>query len=173
MVILADKEEVGSDGVSGIQSEIFSDLMQEIAEAEGANFRAVKAKSKCLSADVSAAFDPNYAEVYEKNNCAFINCGPVICKYTGSRGKSGTSDATAETVAYFMKKFNDKGIVWQQGELGKVDQGGGGTIAKYVANLNIDTLDIGIPVISMHAPYEVISKLDLYMTYKAFCSFID
>lgn len=172
MVILADKEEIGSEGVSGIQSQVFSDLLQEIAEAEGANFHAVKCASKCLSADVSSAYDPTYADAFEKNNSSYINHGTVICKYTGSRGKSGTSDASAELMAYFMNKFRADNVAWQTGELGKVDQGGGGTIAKFVAQLNIDTLDIGVPVVSMHAPYEIISKLDLYMTYKAFCAFI-
>ncbi len=171
--VLADKEETGSDGVSGMQSRIFSDILEEVCEARGANFRIVKANSKCLSADVNAAFDPNFPEVLEKRNACFANCGVVISKFTGSRGKSGTSDATSEFTAYVRNLLNENGVVWQMAELGKVDQGGGGTVAKFIANMNIDTIDVGVPVISMHAPYEAISKLDLYMTYKAFCAFID
>ncbi len=170
--VLADKEEIGSEGVSGMQSEAFTDLLAEVCEAKDANFRVVKAHSRCLSADVNAAYDPNYPEVLEKMNAAYANCGVVLSKFTGSRGKSGTSDASAEFTASVRNLFNENGVIWQMAELGKVDQGGGGTVAKYVANRNIDTLDVGVPVISMHAPYEVISKLDLYMTYRAFSVFI-
>lgn len=170
--ILADKEETGSDGVSGMQSELFADILAEVSEAKGANYRVVKANSKCLSADVNAAYDPNFPEVLERKNACYANCGVVISKFTGARGKSGTSDATSEFTAYVRKFLNDNGVVWQMAELGKVDQGGGGTVAKFIANMNIDTIDVGVPVISMHAPYEAISKLDLYMTYKAFCAFI-
>jgi len=170
--VLADKEETGSDGVTGMQSEIFADILAEVCEAKGANYRVVKANSKCLSADVNACFDPNYPEVLERKNACFVNCGVVISKFTGARGKSGTSDATAEFTGYVRNFLNDAGVVWQMAELGKVDQGGGGTVAKFIANMNIDTIDVGVPVISMHAPYEAISKLDLYMTYKAFCAFI-
>ena len=170
--ILADKEETGSDGVSGMQSEIFGDILEEVSEAKGANYRVVKANSKCLSADVNAAYDPNYPEVQERMNAAFANCGVVLSKFTGARGKSGTSDASSEFTAYVRNLLNAEGVVWQMAELGKVDQGGGGTVAKFIANMNIDTIDVGVPVISMHAPYEAISKLDLYMTYKAFCAFI-
>jgi len=171
MVILADKEEVGSGGATGMQCDIFTDLIGEIARALGANENAVRANSKCLSADVNAAYDPNFGEVYESRNSSFINRGVVMTKFTGSRGKSGTSDATAEFVGYVRKMFNEAGVVWQTGELGKVDQGGGGTVAIYIAEKNIDVVDLGVPVISMHAPYEVISKADLYMTYKAFLCF--
>ncbi len=170
--VLSDKEETGSDGVTGMQSEIFADILAEVCEAKGANYRVVKANSKCLSADVNACYDPNYPEVLEKKNASFVNCGVVISKFTGARGKSGTSDATAEFAGYVRNVFNEAGVVWQMAELGKVDQGGGGTVAKYIANMNIDTIDVGVAVISMHAPYEAISKLDLYMTYKAFCAFI-
>lgn len=169
--ILADKEETGSDGVTGMQGELFTDILAEVCEAKGANYRVVKANSKCLSADVNAAFDPNFPEVLERKNACYVNCGVVLSKFTGSRGKGGTSDATSEFTAYVRNFLNDAGVVWQMAELGKVDQGGGGTVAKYIANRNIDTLDVGVPVISMHAPYEAISKLDLYMTYKAFCAF--
>ncbi len=170
--VLADKEEIGSDGVTGMQSEIFGDILWEVCEAKNANYRVVKANSKCLSADVNAAFDPNYPEVLEKRNASYANCGVVLSKFTGSRGKSGTSDATSEFTAYVRNLLNKNGVVWQMAELGKVDQGGGGTVAKFLANMNIDTIDVGVPVISMHAPYEAISKLDLYMTYRAFCAFI-
>lgn len=170
--VLADKEETGSDGVSGMQSELFADILAEVCEARGANYRVVKANSKCLSADVNAAYDPNFPEVLEKKNACYANCGVVLSKFTGARGKSGTSDATSEFTAYVRSFLNKNGVVWQMAELGKVDQGGGGTVAKFIANMNIDTIDVGVPVISMHAPYEAISKLDLYMTYKAFCAFI-
>ncbi len=170
--VLADKEETGSDGVTGMQSEVFADVLAEVCEAKNANYRVVKANSKCLSADVNAAFDPNFPEVLERKNASFANCGVVISKFTGSRGKGGTSDATSEFTAYVRNLFNENSVVWQMAELGKVDQGGGGTVAKFIANMNIDTIDVGVPVISMHAPYEAISKLDLYMTYKAFCAFI-
>ena len=170
--VLADKEETGSDGVSGMQSELFADILAEVCEARGANYRVVKANSKCLSADVNAAYDPNFPDVLEKKNACYANCGVVLSKFTGARGKSGTSDATSEFTAYVRSFLNKNGVVWQMAELGKVDQGGGGTVAKFIANMNIDTIDVGVPVISMHAPYEAISKLDLYMTYKAFYAFI-
>lgn len=170
--ILADKEEVGSDGVTGMQSLAFTDILEEVCDALGANYRKVKANSKCLSADVNAAFDPNFPEVLERKNACYANCGVVLSKFTGSRGKSGTSDATSEFTAYVRNMLNEAGVEWQMAELGKVDQGGGGTVAKFIANHNIDTLDVGVPVISMHAPYEAISKLDLYMTYKAFAAFV-
>ena len=155
--VLADKEETGSDGVSGMQSELFADILAEVCEARGANYRVVKANSKCLSADVNAAYDPNFPEVLEKKNACYANCGVVLSKFTGARGKSGTSDATSEFTAYVRSFLNKNGVVWQMAELGKVDQGGGGTVAKFIANMNIDTIDVGVPVISMHAPYEAIS----------------
>ena len=171
MVVLADKEETGSGGSTGMQSNVFSDLIYEISDAFKSNPRKVIANSKCLSADVNACFDPNFSEVYEGLNSCYLNEGVVMTKYTGSRGKSGTSDASAEFVGYVRKLFDDNGVVWQTGELGKVDQGGGGTVAIFVANKNIDVVDLGVPVISMHSPYEIISKADLYMTYKAFKAF--
>lgn len=164
--ILADKEETGSEGVSGMQSAAFDCFMEDLCAEQVADLRRCYEKSFCLSADVTAAFDPNYPDVYEKNNDARINYGMGICKFTGARGKSGTSDAAAELVAYLRRIFSEGGVVWQLCEMGKVDQGGGGTIAKYMANRNIDTIDAGVPVLSMHAPFEVVSKLDCYMTYK-------
>lgn len=172
MVVLADKEEIGSDGVTGMQSDILVDLISLISESLGKNPILVRSATKCLSADVSAAYDPNFADVYEKRNSAMLSCGVTMSKFTGVRGKSGTSDASAEYVAYIRGVMERDGVIWQTAELGKVDVGGGGTVAKYIANHNIDTVDMGVPVISMHAPYEVVSKADLYSAYKAFCSFI-
>ena len=164
--ILADKEEIGSEGVSGMQSAAFDCFMEDLCESQGVSLRRCFENSFCLSADVCNAFDPNYAEVSEKRSAAKLNYGMGICKFTGARGKSGTSDASAEIVAYLRRLYADKGVVWQMAELGKVDQGGGGTIAKFMANRNIDTIDAGVPVLSMHAPFEVVSKFDCYMTYK-------
>lgn len=172
MSILADKEEVGSAGVSGMQNCFLQDMIELICAARGANPVLVRAHSMCLSADVNAAYDPNFADVYERRNSAMISCGTTMSKYTGARGKSGTSDASAEFVARVRHMFEENGIVWQTSELGKVDGGGGGTVAMFIANMNIDTVDMGVPVISMHAPYEVISKADLYTTHEAFCAFL-
>ena len=171
MCMLVDKEETGSDGVTGMQSQLFMDLIGEITRALGGNEAAVRANSKCLSSDVSATFDPAFADVYEKRNSALLNCGVAMCKFTGSGGKGGTSDASAELVAWVRRVLNEAGVVWQTCELGKIDAGGGGTIAKYMANHNIDTIDLGVGVLSMHAPYEVISKVDLYEAYRAFRAF--
>ncbi len=172
MVVLADKEEIGSMGVTGMQSAFLVDLMTEISKALGKNEAVVRNNSKCLSADVTACYDPNFPDVYEKRNSAMISCGTTMSKYTGSRGKSGTSDASAELVGYFRKLFAENGVIWQTAELGKTDMGGGGTVAMYIANQNIETVDLGVPVISMHAPYEVVSKADVYSTYEAFCAFV-
>ncbi len=172
LAMLVDKEEIGSEGNTGIQSKIYEDLMEEISLALGANFRKVRAHSKCLSSDVTAAYDPNFAGVYEKMNSAILSCGTAMCKFTGARGKSGSNDANAEFIGEVRKMFADEGVVWQTAELGKVDIGGGGTVAKFVAQLNIDTVDLGVPVVSMHAPWEVISKADLYSNYKAFLAFM-
>ena len=171
MCILADKEETGSDGNTGMKTACFIDIINEISLALSANPNKVRMNSKCLSADVNAAFDPDYADVYEKMNSSYINEGVVMTKYTGSRGKSSTNDASAEFVGYIRNIFDKAGVVWQTGELGKTDLGGGGTVAKYISEKNIDVVDLGVAVISMHAPYEVISKADLYMTYLAFSAF--
>ena len=172
MVVLADKEEIGSVGLTGMQSDVLVDLICMISSACGVDPIIVRSKSKCLSADVNAAYDPNFADVYEKRNSAMLSCGTCLSKYTGSRGKSGTSDASAEFVGFVRRLFNENGVIWQTSELGKVDAGGGGTVAMYIANHNIETVDLGVPVISMHAPYEVVSKADVYSTYKAFCAFV-
>ncbi len=171
MCLLVDKEETGSDGVTGMQSSLITDVITEIAKALGGNEAAVRANSKCLSSDVTATFDPNYADVYEHRNSSLIGCGVCLCKYTGSGGKGGTSDASAEMVGWTRRFLNEAGVVWQISELGKTDVGGGGTVAKYMANHNIDTIDIGVGVLSMHAPYELIAKVDLYEAYRAFKAF--
>ena len=165
--VLADKEEIGSDGVTGMQSAAFDTFMEDLCAAQDVPVRVCFEKSFCLSADVTAAYDPDYADVYEKRNSAFVNYGIGLCKYTGARGKSGASDADAETVAYVRGLLDRAGVVWQIAELGKVDAGGGGTVAMYMANRNITTLDAGVPVLSMHAPFETVAKLDCYETYKA------
>ncbi|MBQ8428260.1 MAG: aminopeptidase, partial [Clostridia bacterium] len=172
MVVLADKEEIGSEGTTGMQCALFSDMIDAVAASFGISGAALRAKSKCLSADVTAAYDPNFKEVCEPLNSTYLSCGAGVTKFTGARGKSSSNDASAEFVGEIRKIFEENGIVWQTGELGKVDAGGGGTVAKYIANMNIDTVDIGVPVISMHAPYELISKADLYQEYLAFKAFI-
>ena len=164
--IFADKEEIGSEGVSGMQSQAFEWFMGDLCKGQGVDLRDCFANSFCLSADVTAAYDPNFADVYDKRNSAFINYGVGLCKYTGAGGKSGASDASAEIVGKLRKLLNDNGVFWQMAELGKTDAGGGGTVAKYMAARNIDTIDAGVPVLSMHAPYETVAKLDCYMTYK-------
>ena len=164
--ILADKEETGSDGVSGMQSAAFDCFMEDLCDAQGVALRRCLENSFCLSADVTAAFDPLYPEVSEKRSESKLNYGMAICKFTGARGKSSTSDASAELVGYLRGLFDREKVIWQLAEMGKVDQGGGGTIAKYMADRNIDTIDAGVPVLSMHAPFEIVSKLDCYMTYK-------
>lgn len=164
--VLADKEEVGSGGISGMQSDYFETFMHDLCKVTGSCMRRCFENSFCLSADVSNAYDPIYAETCDRRNNTRINYGTGIFKYTGARGKSGSSDASAEVMAYVRKLFSEKDVIWQTGELGKVDQGGGGTVAVYMANRNIETVDAGVPVLSMHAPMEVVSKLDTYMTYK-------
>ncbi len=171
MVVLADKEEIGSEGNTGMQSALFTDILGAITTELGGNIYTVKANSKCLSADVNACYDPNFAEVYEARNSAKINCGIAMSKYTGSGGKGGTNDAPAEYVAWVRKIFEDNGVIWQAAELGKADQGGGGTVAKFIAKHNIETVDLGVAVISMHAPYELVSKTDVYTAHKAFLAF--
>ena len=165
--IFADKEEIGSMGVSGMQSQAFEFFMGELCAMQGVELRRCFEKSVCISADVCAALDPNFPEVSEKRNNARVNYGVGIIKFTGSRGKSGSNDASAEVVGRVRKLLDGAGVAWQMGELGKVDQGGGGTVAKFTAQRDIDTIDAGVPVLSMHAPFEVISKADLYMTYAA------
>ena len=164
--ILADKEEIGSTGTSGMQSTAFECFIEDLCAAQGVDVRRCYENSFCLSADVCNAFDPIYPEASEKRNNARINYGMGVCKYTGSRGKSGTNDADAETVGRLRGMLERGGVVWQMAELGKVDQGGGGTVAVYMSRRNINTIDAGVPVLSMHAPFEVVGKFDCYMTYK-------
>lgn len=171
MCLLVDKEEIGSDGVTGMQSRAFDTFLSDLCRAQGVLPEECFEHSICLSADVCNAYDPNYAEVSEPRNDARVNCGLAIIKYTGARGKSGTSDASAELMARVRTILDGAGVVWQTGQLGRVDQGGGGTVAMYLANRNIDTVDAGVPVLSMHAPFEVIAKLDLYMAYQGFGAF--
>ena len=165
--VLADKEEIGSMGVTGMQSAVFETFMSDLCDGQNVPLKVCFEKSFCLSADVTAAYDPNFAEVFDKKNAAFLNHGVGLCKYTGARGKSGSSDAGAETVAYVRSVLDAAGVRWQICELGKVDAGGGGTVAQYMANRNIATLDAGVPVLSMHAPFEVVAKLDCYEMYRA------
>ncbi len=169
--ILTDKEEIGSDGNTGLCSSYFHDFMKDLAAAFGTQAHTVFANSKCLSADVTAAFDPTFSDVNDRRNCAYLNYGVCMMKYTGARGKSGSSDASAEFVGEVRALLDKESVIWQTGELGKVDIGGGGTVAAYLANLNIDTVDVGVPVLSMHAPLEVVSKIDLFMAYRAFAAF--
>ena len=171
ITILADKEETGSDGNTGMKSAFFKYFIEDLAAMDNVVYRHALTKSKCLSADVNAAFDPNYSSVFDSTNSCFLNNGVVITKYTGSGGKFGTSDASAEFMAYVRNFLDKNNIIWQTGELGKVDAGGGGTIAKYIANLDVNVVDLGVPVLSMHAPFEIVSKLDVFMAYKAISAF--
>ena len=171
--VLTDKEETGSDGVTGLQSMYTFHFLQQLCQTQGAD--AIKAfqASKCLSADVTAAYDPSFADAFEPDNGTYAGRGVAIYKYTGARGKSGTSDASAEMVSYLTRLMDRNGVSWQIGEMGKIDLGGGGTVAKYVANQNIDTIDIGVPVLAMHSPFEVVSKVDVYMAYRTFKAFCE
>lgn len=171
MTVLTDKEETGSDGNTGLNSSYLPYFINDLASAYGCEGYTVMSRSECLSADVNAAVDPTFIEPFEVMNCSHLNYGVVATKFTGSRGKSGTSDASAEFVGKIRNLFDKHGVIWQTGELGKVDGGGGGTVAQYIANLDFDVIDVGVPVLSMHAPFELTSKLDDYMAYKAFKAF--
>jgi aspartyl aminopeptidase len=173
VVVLTDKEETGSDGNTGLCSSYLEYFIYDLAECFGVDGRTVLSNSECLSADVNAGFDPTYPEVADKRNFAYLNYGVVVTKFTGSRGKSGTSDASAEYVGKVHNLLRDNGVIFQTGELGKVDAGGGGTVAMYIANLDVDTIDVGVPVLSMHAPFEIVAKTDVYMAYKAFYTFMN
>lgn len=163
---LADKEETGSDGVSGMQSQFFETFIEDLCAALGGTKRRCFERSFCLSADVTNAYDPIFPETCDKANNSLLNHGVAIYKYTGARGKYSSSDAAAEVVGRVRKLFDDNGVLWQAAEIGRVDQGGGGTVARFLAVRNIDTLDAGVPVLSMHAPMEVVGKLDCYMMRK-------
>ena len=162
--ILADKEEIGSVGISGMQSQFFEHFMGGLCDAQGVKLYDCFANSFCLSADVAIAYDPNFPEVHERRNNAFLNYGVAITKYTGRAGKGGASDASAEAMNHVRTTLNKAGVLWQNSTMGKVDQGGGGTVAAYMANRNIVTVDAGVPVLGMHAPLELVSKLDAYQT---------
>ena len=165
--LLADKEEIGSEGVTGMKSGFFDGFIHELCLAQGGDLLRCFAASFCLSGDVCAAMDPNFLEAAEKRNAARLNYGVGICKYTGRGGKAGASDASAETISRLRTLLDDAGVLWQIVELGKTDLGGGGTVAVYLAQRNIEVVDAGVPVLSMHAPFELTSKLDVYMTYLA------
>ncbi len=167
MAVLADKEEIGSDGNTGLNSSFMKYFIYDLAKMDGLEGRDVLSMSECLSADVNAGFDPTFPSVHDKYNCCTLNHGCVITKYTGARGKSGTSDASAEFMGKVRRILDSANVSWQIGELGAVDEGGGGTVAKYIANLNVDVVDLGVPVLSMHAPYEIVAKTDVYSTYRA------
>ena len=169
--ILADKEETGSEGNTGLNSAFVKYVFGDLAKTQGADTSVVLRNVKCLSADVNAANDPTFKDVMEARNACHLNYGVCVTKYTGARGKSSTNDANAEFVGFLRDLLDDNGVVWQTGELGKVDIGGGGTVAKYIANLGADVIDLGVPVLSMHAPFETTSKLDIYMCYKAMKAF--
>ena len=171
MTILTDKEEIGSEGNTGLNSNYVGDYITYLAELEGVNPKEVFRNTICLSSDVNAAYDPTFASVYDPLNSSYVNKGCVLTKYTGARGKSGSNDASAELMAKVIGIMEENGVYWQTGELGAVDAGGGGTIAQFVAMMDVDVVDLGVPILSMHAPFELASKLDVYNTYKAFCAF--
>ena len=171
VTILTDKEETGSDGNTGLSSDYVRHYIEDLAQMAGVNARTVLRNSICLSSDVNVAYDPNFPQVCDERNTSFLNKGCVLTKYTGVRGKVGTSDASAEVMAKVIAMLEQEGVYWQAGELGAVDQGGGGTIAKYVAHMDVDVVDLGVPILSMHSPFELSSKLDVYNTYRAFQAF--
>ena len=177
VALCVDKEEVGSQGNTGMHSKFFENTVAELVALEGnysdLKVRRAMANSKVLSADVTAGYDPTYAEVYEKRNSAYMGRGVALTKYTGSRGKSGCNDANAEFTAEVRRIFNKAGVVWQTSELGKVDQGGGGTIAYILANYGAEVIDCGVGVLNMHAPHEIVSKVDIYEMYKGYKAFFN
>ncbi len=176
--LFTDKEEIGSDGSTGAKSRFLEAFVADLCEvsgqeATGKTLRSSLMNSKALSADVNCALDPDYQEVHEKRNAARIGYGVCIAKFTGSRGKYGSSDANAEYLGEIRKVFNSSKVVWQTGELGKVDEGGGGTVAKFLAMHGMEVLDCGTPILSMHSPFEIASKGDIYMTYRAYRAFFN
>ena len=169
---MADKEEIGSYGNTGLNSDFVLHYLEDLASLEGANIRTLLRNTAALSSDVNGAYDPTFASVYEERNSCFVNKGPCLTKYTGARGKSGSNDASAETMAKIISIMDEAKVYWQIGELGAVDEGGGGTVALYVAAMDVDVVDLGVPVLCMHSPFELTSKLDVYYTYKAFAAFL-
>ena len=172
LAILTDKEETGSAGNTGLESDFLRYVIGDIAKMQGGDVTIALRNSKCLSADVNAGIDPTFQDVMERKNASFLNYGVVVTKYTGARGKSGTSDASAEYVAEVRAMLDKAGIIWQTGELGKVDIGGGGTVAMFIANMGVDVVDLGVPVLSMHAPFETTAKFDVYMCYRTMYEFM-
>jgi aspartyl aminopeptidase len=177
VVLFFDKEEIGSEGNTSARAQILEAFLPRLFSLKGETFshqvfNETLAVSRAISADVAGALDPDYQEVHEKRNAPRLGCGLCLTKFTGSGGKIGSSDAHAEYVHWIRKLFNQNGIVWQTGELGKVDEGGGGTIAKFLAALGLEIVDCGTPVLSMHSPFELVSKADLYMTYKGYKAFL-
>ena len=171
LAILTDKEEIGSCGNTGLESDFLRFVIGDLAKMQNGDPTVALRNSKCLSADVNAGLDPTFQDVMEKKNASFLNYGVVVTKYTGARGKSGTSDASAEYVAQIRNMLDNAGIIWQTGELGKVDIGGGGTVAMFIANMGV-VVDLGVPVLSMHAPFETTAKFDVYMCYRAMYEFM-
>ena len=171
VVVLADKEEIGSEGVTGLRSAALAHFLTSLCENRGADYKTCFAASDCLSADVGGAYDPCYAEAYEAGNSAYLNHGVAVMKYTGARGKSGSSDASAELLAKLARIFRENDVVWQTGEYGKVDQGGAGTVATEIAMLNISVVDTGVPICSMHSPVELAAKADSYMLHRALAAY--
>ena len=174
--LLVDKEEIGSVGATGMQSRFFENVVAELLGAMGSDsnikVRRTLANSKMLSSDVSAAYDPMFESVFEKKNTAYFGHGMVFNKYTGSRGKSGSNDANAEYIAYLRRIFERENVNFQTAELGRVDVGGGGTIAYILANYGMDVIDSGVAVLCMHAPWEVTSKADVYEAYRGYKAFL-
>ncbi len=169
--VLTDKEETGSMGNTGLDSDYLFAFIRALAKSEGLDPDETLSKSVCLSADVNAAFDPDYASQFDHGNVCFLNRGVVLTKYTGARGKNSTNDASAETMGRVRRMLDEAGVCWQTGEIGRVDAGGGGTVARFVAGRNIDVVDLGVPLLSMHAPFEIVAKLDVYALYQACVEF--
>lgn len=172
VAVLADKEEIGSEGNTGLNSDFLRYLIGDLAKMQGGDGTVALRSSRCLSADVNAGMDPTFQSPFERRNASLLNYGVVLTKYTGARGKSSTNDASAEYVAEIRAMLDNAGIIWQTGELGKVDIGGGGTVAMYIANLGVNVVDLGVPVLSMHAPFETTAKLDIYMCFRAMYEFM-
>lgn len=166
VVFLADKEEIGSEGVTGLRSEAYASFLRDLCADAGVTDREAFRNSVCISADVGGAFDPSFADAYEAGNSCYLGDGIVISKYTGARGKSGCSDASAELMSRMARMLDEAGVAWQTGEYGKVDQGGAGTVAVEIAKLGIEVVDMGVPVLSMHSPVELTAKADVYAMYQ-------
>jgi aspartyl aminopeptidase len=175
--VLTDKEEIGSVGNTGAESRFLEDFLADLCDMTTDNYSDILLRrclnnSVMLSADVNAALDPNFEGTHDKFNAAYLGKGLAILKFSGARGKSGASDAHAEVVSRIRKLFNDNDIPWHTTELGAIDKGGGGTIAQFIANLGVDVIDCGVPVLSMHSPFEITSKADVYAAYKGYKAFL-